>query len=433
MTPLSATPGSLSRNPSYSDAHGTADRYTQGIQRKTLSPEEVVELAKSLNSPTMDAPPNLQRRKSLGASSKKVQEEIQSLEPVEYVQLDEDTLLPFVDRPAEVLELMQHPSNQALFDNLKAAFPRAPARQNWSELLPNEWNYDEFVQHMTTVDRITCPDWAWATRAREAVRQHSIALWEKLGICLGCNADLLNAGDSIGEDNWGGLGLGDLDDPNVQSQVWVEGLMAGERTPELSMTPTPLSALDDRAQLPDFAEFSDEETMPSMGGMETIGEDEDELSKTASNSRQASTEKRPTPAQVAGGRGPMIDPFSSPDRQTTALHDDPQPRARSKSSVGLQILTSPSIPHTAMFHSPSSHRNKGFIEHDRQIGDPLFPSSFSNVGLAPSLGRKASHVDAGPEMMPLAGAYGKSLGFSRKVSAAGLSESECWDSCSADC
>lgn len=414
MTPLSA---SISTSPRH-DAHAHADRYTGGIQRKTLSPEEIVDLAKSLNSPVADTKPSLQRRKSYGSSSsRRAQPEPEALEPVEYVQLDEETLLPFVDRPTEVAELMGHAQNRPLFEQLKAAFPKAPVRTNWQDLSPTEWSYDEFAQHLTVVDRVTCPDWAWVMRAREAVRDHSIALWERLGICLGCDADLLNAGTAIGELNWGGLGLGDLEDPKIQSQVWVEGLVAGDRTPELSATPTPLSAA------PDLAELSDDEALDSLGGMETIGEDEDEQSKTASNSRQSSTGKRPTPAQVAGGRGPVIDPFGSPERTLASLHDERRPR--SKSSVGLQIMTSPSLPHPG-YHarSPSGYGSKGYIEHDRQIGDPLFPSSFSNIGLKPSLGRSASHVGTGPEMMPHAGAYGRSLGFDRKISGAGLSESE---------
>jgi hypothetical protein len=33
------------------------------------------------------------------------------LEPVEYVEMNEDVLLPYVDRPSEVAELVAQPSN----------------------------------------------------------------------------------------------------------------------------------------------------------------------------------------------------------------------------------------------------------------------------------------------------------------------------------
>ena len=33
------------------------------------------------------------------------------LEPVEYVEMNEDVLLPYVDRPSEVAELVEQPSN----------------------------------------------------------------------------------------------------------------------------------------------------------------------------------------------------------------------------------------------------------------------------------------------------------------------------------
>ena len=85
-----------------------------GIQRKVMSPEEVFDIARSLASPV--AIPEggfngaeLKRRKSLGSSGRRGTNHLTSpekaplaLEPVEYVQMEDDTLLPFVDRPVEV-------------------------------------------------------------------------------------------------------------------------------------------------------------------------------------------------------------------------------------------------------------------------------------------------------------------------------------------
>lgn len=97
---------------------------------KPLSPGEVVNLAESLRSPILaldeeDRPPSLSRSSSyrrrgttaFGGRSplESMQEQDQlELEPVEYVEMQDDVLLPFVDRPTEVAELFENPYNVSL-------------------------------------------------------------------------------------------------------------------------------------------------------------------------------------------------------------------------------------------------------------------------------------------------------------------------------
>jgi hypothetical protein len=427
-----------------------------GIQRKVMSPEEVLDVARSLASPV--ALPEgglkraeLKRRKSAGATSRSSSKASPSpekpplaLEPVEYVQLDDNTLLPFVERPQEVAELMQHPSNTALFKLLQAAFPKNPAREHWKALSPAEWNWEEFVQHLTKVTRAECPDYPWVFRAREAVRTRSVALWEKLGVCLGCDADLLNAGGEDGSPpSWGGLGLGEEGeyDPSA-NHVWIEGLEA--------VDPKERERIE-REFRDEFGDIVEDENEQAAAGMTallgTVGEEEEDTRPNRS---------RQTTAQREANRK-LKDPMDSPSFAAVPLPPDAvsghspytphspakfgsrDAKGRSKSFVGLQILTSPVQPTSAglLTKSPMSttpiYQTPSMAVYDRGPGSPLFPSSFSSLSVEPNLGRSASVALGGVKAAhPVASAYDQGIGLGmdrgdwgirRKPSGAGLSES----------
>ena len=416
-----------------------------------MSPEEVLDVARGLASPV--AIPEggfkgaeLKRRKSAGATSRKGINDSTSpekpplaLEPVEYVQMDDDTLLPFVDRPAEVSELIEHPSNAALLKLLKAAFPKMPVREHWQALSPDEWRWDELIRHLTKLSRVECPDYVWIFRARQAVRARSVALWEKLGVCLGCDGDLLNAGGEDGSPpSWGGLGLGEEGeyDPSA-NQVWIEGLQAVD--PEEK-------ARIERQFREEFGEIVEDEGEQAAAGMTallgTVGEEDEEA---------ASRPRKTTAQREADRKINPVDPMDSPTFSTGSLprgfaHSpytprspakfggSPDKKARSKSFVGLQILTSP-IAHQGSFSkSPISGGPAELPIYDRGPGSPLFPSSFSSLSVEPNLGRSASVGMAGGfKAQPVATAFGGDgiglgmegrWGIKRKPSGAGLSESE---------
>ncbi|KAK8847345.1 hypothetical protein IAR55_005202 [Kwoniella newhampshirensis] len=424
----------------------------KGIQRKVFSPDEVVDIARSLSSPVMMPEggfkgAELKRRKSAGASSRRgIKDSPEdrppvALEPVEYVQMEEDVLLPYVNRPAEVCELIEYSANQKLFKLLKAAFPKDTARSNWRELSPEEWNWDEFMKHLTKIDRAESHDYDWIFRARQAVRKRSVALWEKLGICLGCDGDLLNAG---GEDDippsWGGLGLGDEGeyDPTM-NQVWIEGLEAVDADQE---------AKAERDLLESFGEIVEDEGEQAAAGMTALLGGLGGLREgDGKGSRNSTSLPRLTPAQRAGNKD-KVDPFTSPSAQFNSLrhenlHSLSQSPARaskgaresrSKSFVGLQICTSPiSGSNQIMPRSPGSQlqtpvlgSNAPLPVYERGPGSPMFPSSFSSLSVEPNLGRSAS-VAVGGGVRPPAVQEDFSRftrrGLVRKPSGAGLSES----------
>ena len=480
FSPIS-NPASLKTLPQPFSRHGpdAVNRVTGlggqeiGPQRKAMSPEEVVDIARSLMSPVVIPEggfkgAELKRRKSAGATSSRRGSELSmssttspekpplALEPVEYVQLDDETLLPFVDRPAEVLELISHSSNEKLFKLLKAAFPKAPLRQHWMALSPAEWNWDEFIKHLSTLTRVECPDYAWVFRARQAVRARSVALWEKLGTCLGCDGDLLNAG---GEDglpaSWGGLGLGEEGDYDPSAnQVWIEGLTAMDARAERK---------EAERQLKDaFGDIVEDEGEQASAGMTallgTVGEEEEEAAgrpRQTTAQREANKRNNPIdpmtspsflsrslPRDVSASRsaasslgGSPYTPHSPPKFASAASrdrdHDEARKSTRSRSFVGLQILTSPqqqrgSFPKSPSQLTPSSGQTPLPV-FDRDPGNPLFPSSFSSLSVEPNLGRTASigiggGIKAAPEGFGRGGGRWGMGG--RKQSGAGLSESE---------
>lgn len=469
-------------------SHG--DMGSVGIQRKVLSPDEVLDMARSFQSPLL-APErsfggsqfqasSLKRRKSAGSVFERSPEPPvpAELEPVEYVQMEDDVLLPFVDRCAEVSDLMSHPSNTKLFALLRAAFPKEPARGNWKKISPEEWNWEEFVKHLTEVNRDELDDYDWVYKDRQAVRHRSVALWEKLGVCLGCDEDLLNAGsEDDSPASWAGLGLGDEGEYYpAMNHVFIAGIEPVDQEEQ---------ARAERQFVDEFGDIVEDENEQASAGMSallgpsmaTIGEETPPFS-SGKPSRQESA-SRPTPAQRAGNRA-NIDPLLSssvedspprtaqfavearrPSQSPSVNTKSDQLNRPRKSFVGLQICTSPtnttsSLPfegsrsNSLSYGSDQTARRRsgslGLVTspistssaavpvplYERGPGSPLFPSSFSSLSLEPNLGRKASVVNRGaavPVKEELKGwkqaqqAHAGQGGFGRKASQAGLSES----------
>lgn len=366
-----------------------------------------------------------------------------ALEPVEYVEMDENTLLPFANRPVEVKELLSNPKNAQLMSSLEQAFPRGPKRREWKDIDVLHWNWSEFYTHLTEIDRRECADYEWVLLSRDAVRNHSVSLWEKLGACLGCDTELMMAGE---EDetpaSWGGLGLGEEGeyDPTL-SRVWIEGLEAVDPLEGSREEPPPPPPAASALMAPD--DDSDFGAAGGFSSMATIGEDEP-------------IKAGPTTAQRAGS-GEVPDSFPSPGTSTRPLPRDfavsssasstsslassaslgsplspttpggNRPN-RSRSFVGLQIVTS--APQQGILRSPSSFDERE-VQFERTPGNPLFVSSFNTLSVGPNLGRKQS-VSYGTGGVPLANAdsfRGFQLGRSpnsrlpRRASGTGFSES----------
>lgn len=444
----------------------TAHRLGDG-KTNAMTPEAIFDLANSLKSPV--AMPEggfkgaeLKRRKSAGSSvSRRSSHSFAltetspgdppiALEPVEYVQLEDDVLLPFVDRPEEVAELIEHPNNETLFTMLKTTFPKGAARDHWQALSPEEWNWKEFNKHLA-LTRIECPDYQWIFRARQACRRRSVAMWEKLGVCFGCDGDLLNAGGEDGLPSTWGVNAPDEDEDDYgcgSAHAWIQGLEA------VDPDEAERAERDFAGAFGEIVDEQDEERVAGlgmgMGSMGAIGEDEEEIKDVPAYQQ--------TPAQRAGNRS-AIDPFHSPSGHNIALgHAAASPRSvRSKSFVGLTIQTSPPMGYSPSFPSTGRKGSVSFVrspsalspvisssgnstatqtpapyQTDRGPDAPLFPGSFKNLSVVPNLGRVAG-VGGTPGVPggkgagvnnPLAAGQGGKWKLNRKQSGAGLSESE---------
>lgn len=323
---------------------------------RALEPQQVVDLAKGLMTPVCatDVPatgPKRVRRKSVSGydiSHPTPETEALALEPVEYRELPPGALLPFLNRPEEVADLI-FTRNVPLADSLKSTLPGGELRKSWAEIDASLFNFAELRALMTEVDRPQCPDYEWCVLIRSCVRSYSAALWETLGECLGCDAELMVAGDDPLMSDF------DSSAESTPSRVFIRGLpsVGPEERREVEAAERALAL-----------EFGDADDVTAAWSMDTIGEDE------------------------AG----------------TPTAEDPQPKRRS--FVGIQILTrdlsdspssSPISPSSPAFapsplpgerygKSPHSPRMAQGDMYERTPGNPLFPSSFSTLNVQPTLG-----------------------------------------------
>jgi len=444
---------------------------------KALSPDQVVSLAESLRSPLLahdpeDKPPSLSRSSSYrkragfgrrdGAGQEQREKdkaaEHLELEPVDYVEMQDDVLLPFVDRPTEVAELFENPYNKELLEIIRPTFPTEskadPSKPgSWRNVPPSEWTWDEFQLHLQE-NRADCDDLSWVRLLRLAVRARSEALWEKIGVCLGCDSDLLAVGDEpdpmhspmpplsdvfdtddelgtpMGGNQAGSLLFsGDEADDDGRVQVCIRPIVPAE-TPEeeLELETGFDSSFSDGAG----RTASPQPVQPVMaaGAMETIGEEAGE-----SSGGSGGHTSRPTPSQVAGGRGEPVDPLLaeiSPATNLRALPSDLNESSRSarsntsnaekrraKSFVGLQITTMPSKPLASPSHQHPRHSffPAGAADHphfERGPGSPLFPSSFSSLSLAPTLPNNNPNLKGRSSFSGFGGALSGTGGASRQ-------------------
>lgn len=318
---------------------------------------------------------------------------------------------------------------------------------SWRAVDPEDWTWEEFQQHLR-LSRVESDDYEWIRQARRSVRARSEALWERIGICLGCDGDLLNAGEQ--EPHLTTAALSDVFDGSTTAgspilsahpddhfgfgHVWVEGLQAVEPE-EMEMSDgSPVKMAEETASQ------DAQSPLPGMAPalMDVVEEEESPASEPSHKEKPSLT-----PAQIAGGRGELKDPFgktspTGPSRQTDLPGSlpDVKPKVRAKSFVGVQISTSPSLPSPAQVHRPSySGLLPGGLE--RGPGHPLFPSSFSTLSIAPTLPNNNPALKASLSFSQASDAMNQSahgnparaalqsmLGFNRKQSRSGLSESE---------
>ncbi len=335
---------------------------------------------------------------------------------------------------------------------------------NWRSVKPQDWTWEEFQKHLSE-SRAAVDDYEWVRRARIAVRKHSEAAWERVGTILGCDGDLLSAGEDYGVFSAGGPledfaaedeeeadtpamyaddSYGFLGDSQGRGQVSVEGLAPTDADDDSFSLDRGIREEDHEDHSPTSARpvspSPGRSISPFMQPMEAVGESDQEQSD--GRLRRASHRKEMS-------QGDIGDMTETP----TSMHFDVnKPRDRTKSFVGLQISTKPSLPvdpnefqrpsSTSFF--PPSLAHQPHLE--RGPGNPLFPTSFSRLSLAPTLpnnnpmlklermsfnatiGNNPGMPDVPRTSVPTTGSVGRNwMGLGRRKSGGGwsrVSESE---------
>ncbi|EJD40353.1 hypothetical protein AURDEDRAFT_187012 [Auricularia subglabra TFB-10046 SS5] len=322
-------------------------------RRPALSPQELVELAQN---PTA------------GSGSPATTPSART--PAPFTPLPADVLLPFVDRPAEVAQLVATPPTSKLYALLGQSLPESGAPDQ-----PEHWGIKELAHHLTAVRREELDDRAWIKAAQGCIAAKSELLWERFKNALGVPPDYdeeleeeLEVDDEAVDDEYDEP----LDD-SEEDEVWVEPIY---------------TAADLGAQVgsPVVENKSGSEGGGSFGGMEVLDEREEE----------SPPPPKPDDGPIQGIRiYTSALPVHPPPRSARSFSHSATGAARSASfsqaqsaqtqrrfSSGLHMNAS------GLGRSNTTGRMRGVMHQphtDRSPGNPLFVSSFATLSVGPTL------------------------------------------------
>lgn len=308
-----------------------------------LTPVQVYEVAQQCNQPPQSQPP------TPGGDVPGI------VMPVSFTPLPDAFYLPFLDRPGEVHVLMSTLPTSRLFSFLAQTFSSRTASQNDAD--PASWSYAQLERWLTKVGRDEADDVEWVQKARTCITAKSEPIWERVKGALGVPPEL----DALHEGTEVLAPLGpDISASHTPpaggvegihhsfSDAWIEPIVTnsgGSSPTPYSCSPTPYSCS------PTSLRRSPSLGRQSMSHMQDISENAPD---------------------------PNVDPPSS-----AILH-------------GLRIITSSSEPLAQRYSSPSPTSAGGGC-HPRMPYDavaergplhPIFPSSFANLALWPTLSAK---------------------------------------------
>jgi hypothetical protein len=190
-------------------------------QRTTLTPQQICDLAQ-----TSIQPRHLATSETIGLPSSphgptNFPGHSTSLTPVNFLPLSDGQFLPFLDRPAEVLEFISTSPTNRLLALLEQAFPphlrrqrpssedaqspppsnklnysdsQPSTKQSYRHTPPQEWSYATLLDWMSTVSRSEVDDATWVRAIRTCVMARSeqicVTLLAALGVPMEGGADL---------------------------------------------------------------------------------------------------------------------------------------------------------------------------------------------------------------------------------------------------
>lgn len=330
-----------------------------------LSPEKVVELARSSCNP-----------RPAGPSSP-----LPGPAPVSFAALPDDVYLPFIDRPGEVTSLLSIPPSSKLLALLSHAFPpeaRASATEDTRTPSPEDdahiWTYAELEAWLKRAKREDVDDATWARKARHCILPRSELIWERIKGALGIPPEL-DTDDSIEDPLAAYLGLpgppsipvhrgsgltsqmldGDVFEPDSPAVSHNSNAPPSPVTSELELSIEPV-----RATAPPPPSAVDPTTGENMTSLHELREEDEEEQadgyESAGNANNADT-------AIQGLRISTSSTVSGVSPNLLAAGASPSPHRLSDSSHDLA--------YDAL--------------NERGPGHPLFPSNFAHLSNAPTL------------------------------------------------
>ncbi|KAF9820874.1 hypothetical protein IEO21_01101 [Rhodonia placenta] len=318
---------------------------------------------------------------------------------VSFTPLPDAILLPFVERPFEVGQLMSTPPSAKLFSLLAQMFPESTraftGKESADALLssdPKTWTYAELAFWLKSVDRDVADDAPWVHKARTCIMAKSELIWERIKGALGVPAELDGDDDAL---------------PPVL-----------DPTPTASSVPVLSSSADSADKFPIVFE-APSPVLSATPPSPTLGADELTIEPVLANSARPPTSSALDPHELCEVREEDEDEEDAGnDADTKADNEDEQ------EVHGLRIATSPATPFSSNYAlspggepsplplgspaaSPMSIPRSNSIHdrdmpydalHERGPGHPLFPSSFAHLSMTPTL-RKSSYTTGRAQSM----------------------------------
>jgi hypothetical protein len=303
--------------------------------------------------------------------------------PASFTALPDTIWLPFLDRPTEVGTLISTPPSARLF----ALLSQTLGSGSVPEVLPtgeddaSKWTYEQLECWLRTVDRDSADDHVWVHQIRACVLPRSELIWERLKGALGVPPELdaaprtprarlmLPEGSAIESDPEDDM----LDE--LELEVSIEPLVVGE-APTTGMAPA-----ESATGLGDIGEEDEDATEPVSGSSALPREE-------VVQGLRISTAPHPED-DLVGAAGAYYSPVLPAGTAQTG---------HSPSMLNLDATSSStSIPGTASARRRRSSSSSSFgsigggyydAVAERGPGNPLFPSSFAQLALAPTLTAK---------------------------------------------
>ena len=396
-----SSPTSGRQTPGSPGSQSPQQRKISSFSKPRLTPEQVIELAKSSTHP---------KSSPLNAGASPIP---QSVSAPNFTPLPDDVYLPFIDRPPEVSALISTPPTAKLFTLLTQAFPlhaRQPDHNvtlaNFAEKDPKTWTHAQLEYWFRHVDRDVASDREWATKARACVHSHSELIWERIKGALGIPPEL-DVSEETEEDDISGLeaSVGDFVLSPIDTTSKADFSLAAHSPvrsyadvfdddfdstsisiePVFAMDPNASPSVDPQIGLGDISEAAEDEAENADAEETNLSPPKQEevvhglrISTSFSSPiphLHGNTPSALTSPIAAGGGG--INPSSNPEAGYTLR--------RSNSSSSSIHIDGRFSPYSAYRGAHDDDYHAGI---ERGPGNPLFPSNFANLATSPTLHQK---------------------------------------------